>query len=155
MPRVRSLLLGSWLLVVAVASAAACSRHVDEPSSDFKPAQGTPPPPAPTKLEIADTAPGSGREAKTGDTVRVQYTGTLLTGTKFDSSHDRHDEPFKFTLGQGQVIKGWDEGVVGMKVGGKRRLRIPSELAYGKSGHPPTIPADAALVFDIELVSIE
>jgi FKBP-type peptidyl-prolyl cis-trans isomerase len=153
MLRARSLLLGGCLLVAV--PGAGCSRHVDEPSSDFKPAQGAPPPPAPTRLEIEDTAPGSGREARTGDTVRVQYTGTLLDGTKFDSSHDRHDEPFKFTLGQGQVIQGWDQGVVGMKVGGKRRLRIPSELAYGKSGHPPAIPPDSALVFDIELVSIE
>jgi|SRR5580658_2002356 FKBP-type peptidyl-prolyl cis-trans isomerase len=133
----------------------ACSKPVDEPTSAFKPAPGTPAPPAPTSLEKQDTVVGKGREARTGDAVSVQYTGTLLDGTKFDSSYDRGGEPFKFTLGQGQVIKGWDDGVVGMKVGGKRRLRIPSDLAYGPAGHPPTIPPGAALVFDVALEGIE
>jgi FKBP-type peptidyl-prolyl cis-trans isomerase len=132
-----------------------CSKPVEEPTSNFKPAPGAARPPAPTSLEKIDEVVGSGREAKVGDAVNVQYTGTLLDGTKFDSSFDHGGEPFKFTLGQGQVIKGWDEGVVGMKVGGKRRLRIPSELAYGSRGSPPAIPADAALVFDVELVSID
>jgi FKBP-type peptidyl-prolyl cis-trans isomerase len=132
-----------------------CSKKVDEPTSDFKPAQGTPPPPNPTKLEIEDKTPGSGRAAKTGDTVHVQYTGTLMNGTKFDSSYDHRGDPFKFTLGKGEVIKGWDEGVVGMKIGGKRRLRIPPDLGYGERGSPPSIPANAGLVFDVELVSID
>jgi len=132
-----------------------CSKPVAEPTSDFKPAPGTPPPPTPTSLERQDVVVGSGREARTGDTVNVQYTGTLLDGTKFDSSYDHGGEPFKFTLGEGQVIPGWDQGVVGMKVGGKRRLRIPSDLAYGERGSPPTIPPRAALVFDVELVSVD
>ena len=103
--------------------------------ADFKPAQGTPPPPAPTALEKVDLAPGSGRVAKTGDSVEVQYTGTLLDGTKFDSSYDHGGKPFKFTLGKGEVRSRWDDGVVGMKPGGKlRKLRIPSDLAYGPSG---------------------
>jgi len=132
-----------------------CSKPIEEPTSNFKPAPGAARPSAPTSLEKVDEVVGSGREANAGDAVNVQYTGTLLDGTKFDSSYDHGGEPFKFTLGQGQVIKGWDEGVVGMKVGGKRRLRIPSELGYGSRGSPPTIPADAALVFDVELVSID
>jgi FKBP-type peptidyl-prolyl cis-trans isomerase len=132
-----------------------CSKPVDEPTSDFKPAQGTPPAPAPTTLETDDVAPGSGRAAASGDTVHVQYTGTLMNGTKFDSSYDHGGDPFKFTLGKGEVIKGWDQGVVGMKIGGKRRLRIPPELGYGANGSPPTIPPNAGLIFDIELVSID
>jgi len=144
-------------VVVPLASSVlvACSKPIEEPTSSFKPAPGAARPPAPTSLEKIDQVVGSGREAREGDAVNVQYTGTLVDGTKFDSSYDHGGEPFKFTLGQGQVIKGWDEGVAGMKVGGKRRLRIPSELAYGSHGSPPAIPADAALVFDVELVSID
>ena len=154
----RPLSLPMMYLLAALAGAPAlhaCSKPVDEPASNFKPAPGTPAPPAPESLEKHDTVVGNGREARTGDAVSVQYTGTLLDGTKFDSSYDHGGDPFKFTLGQGQVIKGWDEGVVGMKVGGKRRLRIPSDLAYGARGSPPTIPPGAALVFDVELVGIE
>ncbi len=136
-------------------TAAACSKTPDEPTSDYKPTQAAPLPPGPTKLEIDDKSQGNGREAKDGDTVHVQYTGTLLDGTKFDSSYDHGGDPFKFTIGKGEVIKGWDQGVVGMKVGGKRRLRIPADLGYGESGSPPTIPPGAGLVFDVELVSID
>jgi len=154
-----------------------CQTRVPEPES-FAPApQGstasatTPPVATPaTALPTAPAAPasakgvtalvkddaklGKGSAAKTGDTVRVHYTGTLLDGTKFDSSLDR-SEPFEFTLGAGMVIKGWDDGIVGMKPGGKRKLTIPSELAYGKSGRPPVIPPDAPLVFDVELLEIK
>ncbi len=140
----------AWVFVPA-----ACSKPVDEPTSSFTPAQGTPLPPPPTKLETVELTAGSGREAKTGDTVHVQYTGTLMNGTKFDSSYDHGGDPFKFTLGKGEVIKGWDQGVVGMKVGSKRRLRIPPDLGYGESGSPPTIPPNAGLLFDVELVSID
>ncbi len=131
-----------------------CSRAPDELTSDFKPAAGTPIPPGPTKLEIEDVVVGKGREAKTGDTVHVQYTGTLTNGKKFDSSYDHGGDPFKFTLGKGEVIKGWDQGVVGMKVGGKRKLRIPADLGYGAKGSGE-IPPNAGLVFDVELVSID
>ncbi len=110
-------------------------------------------PPAAAGLVKEDLKQGKGPAAKSGDRVKVHYTGTLLDGTKFDSSVDRN-EPFEFTLGKGEVIKGWDEGVVGMKKGGKRRLTIPADLAYGKRGSPPKIPPDATLKFDIELLEI-
>jgi FKBP-type peptidyl-prolyl cis-trans isomerase FkpA len=143
------------VLLAVAALAVACSKPVDEPTSDFKPAPGTPLPPGPTKLEIEDLSAGAGREAKTGDTVHVQYTGTLTSGKKFDSSYDHGGDPFKFTLGKGEVIKGWDQGVVGMRVGGKRRLRIPSDLGYGAKGSPPNIPPGAGLVFLVELVAVD
>lgn len=104
------------------------------------------------KLIIDDVVIGGGTEAKTGDTVSVHYVGTLPNGQEFDSSVKR-GEPFAFTLGEGRVIKGWEEGVVGMKVGGKRILVIPSDLAYGDSGYGP-IPGKATLVFSIELLGV-
>jgi peptidylprolyl isomerase len=108
--------------------------------------------PAPAKLEKKDLITGTGKEAKAGDTVSVNYVGVLYKGGKeFDASWKRK-EPFQFKLGQGQVIKGWDEGVPGMKVGGRRELVIPAELAYGKTGSPPTIPPNAPLVFVIDLL---
>jgi FKBP-type peptidyl-prolyl cis-trans isomerase len=107
----------------------------------------------PSGLKIADLKDGEGAEAKKGHTVRVHYTGTLTDGRKFDSSVDRND-PFEFKIGAGQVIKGWDEGVPGMKVGGKRKLVIPSALGYGPKGSPPMIPGNAELTFEIELLSI-
>lgn len=96
---------------------------------------------------------GTGAEAKAGDTVQVHYTGTLENGSKFDSSLDR-GTPFSFKLGSGMVIKGWDEGVAGMKVGEKVKLTIPSSLGYGDGGYPPVIPAKATLIFEIELLKI-
>src|SRR5579871_2755365 len=110
-----------WLLAGLLLLGSACSKRAPEPTSDFKPAAAPPVDPGPAKLEIHDDVVGKGTEAKAGDTVRVHYTGTLMNGTKFDSSRDR-GTPFDFKLGTGAVIKGWDQGVVGMKVGGKRRL---------------------------------
>jgi FKBP-type peptidyl-prolyl cis-trans isomerase len=101
-----------------------------------------------------DLAEGSGDAVRAGDVIRVHYTGYLMDGRKFDSSLDRN-EPLAFRVGVGKVIKGWDDGVVGMKVGGKRKLVIPSNLAYGDRGVGGTIPPNARLVFDIELVGIE
>lgn len=107
---------------------------------------------APTKLVVKDLIKGTGSEAKAGQSVTVNYVGVLFHGGKeFDASWKRN-EPFTFTLGKGQVIKGWDQGVAGMKVGGRRELVIPAELAYGKRGSPPTIPANAPLVFVIDLL---
>jgi len=104
-------------------------------------------------LQYWDIKAGSGEEAKDGSRVKVHYTGWLTTGKKFDSSIG--SQPFEFTLGRGEVIKGWDEGVAGMKVGGKRQLRIPPSLAYGEDGHPPQIPANSTLVFDVQLVAVK
>lgn len=105
-------------------------------------------------LEYKDIKVGNGQEAKAGDTVSVHYTGWLDNGTKFDSSVDR-GQPFEFTLGQGQVIKGWDEGVAGMKVGGRRRLVIPPTLGYGSRGVGGIIPANATLTFEVELLLVK
>ncbi len=104
-------------------------------------------------LQYWDIKVGAGDVAKDGDHVKVHYTGWLASGKKFDSSVDAN-QPYEFTLGKGEVIKGWDEGVAGMKVGGKRQLRIPPELAYGEAGHPPQIPQNATLIFDVQLLAV-
>jgi FKBP-type peptidyl-prolyl cis-trans isomerase len=115
----------------------------------------TKPEPEPvTSLQIKDTRVGTGAEAVSGRTVRVHYTGTLLDGTEFDSSRPR-GEPIEFRLGTGEVIAGWDEGIRGMRVGGRRELTIPSNMAYGSRGSGDVIPPNAALKFEVELVEVE
>jgi FKBP-type peptidyl-prolyl cis-trans isomerase FkpA len=109
-------------------------------------------------LQYEDTVTGEGAEAKAGQNVTVHYTGWLrnddgTAGAKFDSSKDRND-PFQFSLGAGQVIRGWDEGVQGMKVGGQRRLTIPADLGYGARGAGGVIPPNATLIFDVELLKV-
>jgi FKBP-type peptidyl-prolyl cis-trans isomerase FkpA len=108
----------------------------------------------PDGLKYTDDQVGTGAEAQTGKTVSVHYTGWLLDGTKFDSSKDRN-QPFSFPLGRGQVIKGWDEGVAGMKVGGKRTLVIPPDLGYGANGAGGVIPPNATLKFEVELLDVK
>jgi FKBP-type peptidyl-prolyl cis-trans isomerase len=165
--------VGSIAAIVAIACA--CGRKVEEPDP-ITVEKNVPPAPspspllpassasgksndatggiAPDALEKVDMKVGDGAEAKTGNTVSVHYTGRLMDGTKFDSSLDRN-EPFEFTLGKGEVITGWDEGVVGMKVHGKRKLTIGWQKAYGTTGSPPTIPPKATLVFEIELLDVK
>ncbi len=105
-------------------------------------------------LQIEDLQVGTGAEATAGRSVDVHYTGWLTNGTKFDSSVDR-GRPFSFSLGAGRVIKGWDQGVAGMRVGGKRKLTIPPELGYGARGAGGTIPPNATLVFEVELLAVK
>ena len=106
------------------------------------------------ELKIEDLKPGTGAEARSGTTVTVHYVGTLTDGKKFDSSRDR-GRGFTFKLGAGQVIKGWDQGVAGMKVGQMRKLTIPPHLAYGDRGFPPVIPPNSTLVFEVELLDVK
>jgi FKBP-type peptidyl-prolyl cis-trans isomerase len=132
-------------LLAAVAMAGCGDGDKDEP----KPIK------TPSGLTYYDVKVGTGRSAARGNLVDVHYVGRLLDGDrKFDSSRDG-GKPHSFKLGAGEVIKGWDEGIEGMKVGGKRRLVIPAKLAYGEKGRPPTIPPNADLVFEVELLSIQ
>jgi FKBP-type peptidyl-prolyl cis-trans isomerase FkpA len=137
----------------------------EKPAPAPAPAPAPPPPPAPApdadrKLEMKDLVVGKGAEAKKGDTVRVHYKGTLeKDGSEFDASRSHpppkgEKEGFVFPVGQGRVIKGWDEGVPGMKVGGKRKLTIPSGMAYGARGAGEKIPPNSTLVFEVELLEI-
>jgi FKBP-type peptidyl-prolyl cis-trans isomerase len=149
-----AIIAGAIILLAAVAVAQTAAAKPKTPNTN-----------APTKvtgdgvkadsgLQYWEIRIGPGEVAKEGSHVRVHYTGWLTTGKKFDSSVDA-GKPFDFTIGNGEVIKGWEEGVAGMKVGGKRQLRIPPELAYGAEGFPPTIPPNATLIFDLQLLGVQ
>ena len=135
---------------VTKATPSAGERDIDKKPKIPK-ASGSPP----KTLKVEDLIEGKGQAAKSGDKVSVRYVGVLYNNNKeFDSSWKRGKAPFQLTLGQGQVIQGWDRGLIGMKVGGRRRLTIPPDLAYGAQGQPPTIPANSTLVFDVDLTKI-
>lgn len=145
------------LIVLAIAAVIAAiaflrTRQSSVSNSDPAPVSGAPVK-TPSGLEYWDIQKGTGATAVSGERVTVDYTGWLSSGQKFDSSVDS-GRPFTFPLGAGRVIKGWDEGVAGMQVGGKRQLRIPPDLAYGAAGHPPVIPENSTLIFDVQLISV-
>jgi FKBP-type peptidyl-prolyl cis-trans isomerase len=158
-----------WLAALAIVALAGCQQG--------KPGESTPPkspstatqPPAQTPatrtaakeittssgLKYEDLVVGNGPMAEDGTPVIVNYTGWLTDGTKFDSSYDPGRQPLPFTIGAGNVIRGWDEGVKGMRVGGKRKLTIPPDLAYGERGYPPVIPPNSTLIFEVEFLSVK
>jgi FKBP-type peptidyl-prolyl cis-trans isomerase len=139
-------------------SGSASAQPAAQPAPTAKPAETQKPaeqaPPSNEKLEIKDLVVGKGTEAKAGDAVKVHYVGTLPDGKEFDSSK-KHNQPFDFELGAGRVIKGWDQGVAGMKIGGKRKLTVPPSLGYGARGFPPVIPPNATLIFEVELLEVK
>lgn len=140
----KSLYISSVVMMVILTSTIGLGGPMTENKQDIT---------MPSGLKYVDQAVGTGDVAVAGKTVSVHYTGWLENGKKFDSSVDR-GEPFSFPLGAGRVIKGWDEGVQGMKVGGKRKLTIPSDLGYGSRGAGGVIPPNATLIFDVELLGI-
>lgn len=158
--RIVTLISASALLAVIVAVVLIAggsddsANEVDLTDTTVKPTVTVSDEPAPTELVINDIVEGEGPAAKEGDRVSVQYVGALYdTAQEFDASWDR-GEPFELTLGGGTVIQGWDQGLIGMKAGGRRELIIPPDLGYGPQGSPPSIPADATLVFIVDMLSI-
>ena len=146
---------GSTPAAVPTTPTPAPVKTVPEKELKGKPKVKVPKGKAPAKLVIVDIVKGKGKAAKKGDKLTVQYVGVLFKdGTQFDASWD-NGQPFDFDLGGGNVIPGWDKGLVGMKVGGRRKLVIPAKLAYGAQGQPPTIPPNSALVFDIDLEKVQ
>jgi FKBP-type peptidyl-prolyl cis-trans isomerase FkpA len=153
------------MLAVVTLLAAQTTKTAAQKSAPAPKATATPKPSGPTKVtgqpqstasgvEYWDIKVGTGKTAVAGKKLSMHYTGWLTNGKKFDSSLD-HNEPFSFTLGAGEVIKGWDEGVAGMKVGGKRQLKIPPAAGYGAGGAPPVVPPNATLIFDVELLDVK
>ncbi len=141
----KSLALLSLLLLSAFGVLTACSMKTEDTVLEEDTTV--------SELLIEDLSVGTGDTAEVGDTVEMHYVGTLMDGTKFDSSRDR-GQTFSFTIGAGQVIEGWEKGIPGMKVGGLRKLTIPSDMAYGDQGAGGLIPGGATLIFEVELVSV-
>ena len=135
--------MNRFLSAVVVFSMVGCGSGTEEP---------TPPTGGPTTLQTEDITVGTGDTARNGDTLTVHYIGSFLDGRVFQSSYG--GQPYTFRLGAGAVIAGWDQGIPGMRVGGKRRLTIPSSLAYGSQGSPPTIPPNTPIRFEVELLSL-
>jgi peptidylprolyl isomerase len=147
--------IGAAVLIAVIVILATGGDDGSSSSAPTKPEVEVPTGPPPKQLETDDITVGDGAEAQAGDTITVEYVGVLYdNGQEFDSSWERPD-PFSFQLGTGQVIKGWDQGIVGMKVGGRRQLIIPPDLAYGKQGSPPTIGPNATLVFVVDLTDVQ
>ncbi len=155
-----------WLAAIALLALTSCA--TTRPPAPATPAPAAKPAPAPqtstpaapqevttaSGLKIQDLVVGNGPMAEDGMKVTVNYTGWLTDGTKFDSSHDPGRQPLQFVIGAGQAIRGWDEGVKGMRVGGRRKLTIPPDLAYGERGFPGAIPPNATLVFEVEFLGV-
>jgi peptidylprolyl isomerase len=133
-----------FLFIILIAVISGCSKKED-PSNEITTSSG---------LKYIDLVIGTGPSPQVGQDVTIHYTGTLLDGKKFDSSKDRNT-PYKFTIGMGQTLLGWDEGVISMKVGGKRKLIVPPELAYGSTGVRTVIPPNTTVVFEIELLDVK
>ncbi len=151
--------MGRWICFALLLGATACGTSGEKASTKtgFAAELGvdtTKMTKMPSGLRYQDVTQGQGTEAVAGRAVTVHYTGWLPDGKKFDSSRD-HGQPFTFSLGAGQVIAGWDQGVEGMRVGGRRKLVIPPDLAYGAAGAPPDIPPGATLVFDVEVLEVK
>ena len=153
MQKVLLLIVLALLVIPAIAQTKTKSTRKAAPVSKPTPVTGNPKRTV-TGLEYWDIKEGTGAIAEIHNTVGVHYTGWLVDGKKFDSSVGT-GKPFKFRIGDGQVIKGWEQGIVGMKIGGKRQLRIPPDLAYGDRGYPGVIPSNATLIFDVELMDVK
>jgi len=141
-----------WLLALAVVALAGCASTARPPAAQVAGAREIT---TPSGLKYQDLVVGNGALAEPGMQVLVNYTGWLTDSTKFDSSLDPGRKPLAFTIGAGMVIRGWDEGVTGMRIGGRRRLVIPPELAYQERGYPPVIPPNATLVFEVQFVGVQ
>ncbi len=150
----KNIILGLFIIGIIVISGLIINSFFGYVPSNAEKTAAATSPTASEKVKMEDLKVGEGKEVKPGDTVSVNYKGTLTNGKQFDSSYDR-GTPFETKIGVGAVIKGWDEGIVGMKVGGKRKLTVPPSLGYGPAGAGDSIPPNSTLIFEVELLSIK